>query len=168
MSSLPLADQLSFLESELEALKAKQNSQTVEVPAHSRKKFGRKALPEELPRFEILHDLSEAEKTCACGTEISRIGEDCSEQLEYIPAKLHVLKHIRPKYACRACQRIDDEGPTVQIAPAPKHTLPKSIASAGLFSSDHHRQVGGISEGKFTFLQVNQMNEISQKNFTLP
>lgn len=73
--SLPPADQLSFLEAELERLEAEQEQQKIEVPAHSRKASGRKSLPEEFPRVEVLHDLPESEKTCACGCELSRIGE---------------------------------------------------------------------------------------------
>ena len=130
---LPPADQLSFLEAQLEELQAQQAA-TVEVPAHSRKASGRKSLPEELPRVQVVHDLPEDQKTCACGAELSRIGEETSEQLEVIPAKLQVIQHTRPKYACRACEGVEDEGPTVKIAPPPKLILPKSIASAGLLA----------------------------------
>jgi hypothetical protein len=56
------------------------------VPAHSRKKSGRKPFPPELPRVEVVHDIDESEKTCQCGQELSRIGEETSEQLEIIPA----------------------------------------------------------------------------------
>ena len=131
---LPSVDQLSFLETELEALQAQQEVEAVTVPAHSRKASGRKPLPEELPRIEVIHDLAEAEKQCPCGAELSKIGEGTSEQLEYIPATLQVLKHIRPKYACRSCQGVEDQGPTVKIAPAPKQMIPKSIASSGLLA----------------------------------
>jgi transposase len=33
-----------------------------------------------------------------------RIGSETSEQLDYIPARLKVIEHIRWKYACRTCQ----------------------------------------------------------------
>ena len=36
-------------------------------PAHTRRKRGRKALPENLLRVEVVHDLAEEEKTCSCG-----------------------------------------------------------------------------------------------------
>ena len=130
---LPDADQLSFLEAELEKLQAEEAAK-IEVPAHSRKATGRKALPEELPRMEVIHDLPENEKHCPCGAELSKIGEDSSEQLEYIPATLQVLQHIRPKYACKACQGVEDQGATVKIAPLPKQMIPKSIASPGLLA----------------------------------
>ncbi len=104
------------------------------VPAHTRKKKGRKPLPENLPRVERVHDLDPAEKICACGTELSRIGEEVSEQLEIIPAKIQVIRNIRPKYACRNCEGLEGNGPTVKIAPVPAQIIPKSIATPGLLA----------------------------------
>ena len=37
---------------------------------------------------------------------LHRIGEDCSERLDIIPAQLRVLVVRRPKYACRACEEV--------------------------------------------------------------
>jgi len=74
---------------------------TIVVPAHRRKKRGRKPLPKDLPRIDIIHDLSEDKKQCACGVQLSRIGEEVSEKLDYIPARLRVERHIRYKYACK-------------------------------------------------------------------
>ena len=48
----------------------------VTIPEHSRKKRGRKPLPEELPRIEIVHDINEEEKVCGCGSELSHIGDE--------------------------------------------------------------------------------------------
>jgi transposase len=104
------------------------------VEAHERKKPGRKPLPPELPRVEIVHDLPEEEKVCACGCQLCRIGEEISEQLDIVPAKIQVLCHIRPKYACRACEGLEDTGPTVRIAPPAPQIIPKSIASPGLLA----------------------------------
>lgn len=106
----------------------------VVVPAHKRKKCGRKPLPEDLPRVEIVHDVSDEEKICGCGCVKSRIGEDTSEQLDIVPARIQVLRHIRPKYACRHCEGVQDDGPTVVIAPPPAQIIPKSIVSAGLLA----------------------------------
>ena len=106
----------------------------VEVPSHKRKKPGRKKLPAALPRVEIVHDIDEAEKVCGCGATLGRIGEDISEKLDVIPAVIRVIKHIRPKYACKQCEGLDTEGPVVKIAPPPKQIIPKSIATAGLLA----------------------------------
>ena len=93
--------------------------ETTEVPAHTREKAGRKKLPENLPRVEVVHDIPEEKKVCACGGEMSRIGEDVSEKLDIIPAVIRVIRHIRPKYACKHCEGIETEGPAVKIAVHP-------------------------------------------------
>lgn len=88
----------------------------------------RKPLPADLPRVRIEHDLPEAEKVCACGCQLSPIGEATSEQLDIIPATIRVLVHARRKYACKRCES------GVKTAPLPKQPLPKSNASAGLLA----------------------------------
>ena len=104
------------------------------IEAHRRRKRGRKPLPKDLPRIDIVHDLSEDEKQCGCGVELSRIGEEVSEKLDYVPARLRVERHIRYKYACKNCEGVEDDGPTVRIAPAPVQLIPKSNATAGLLA----------------------------------
>jgi len=106
----------------------------VHVPAHTKRRGKRKPLPENLPRIEVLHDLGEEEKQCSCGTEKSRLGEETSEQLDYIPPKIQVIKHIRPKYVCRNCEGTDADEPAISIAPMPDQLLPKSIATPGLIA----------------------------------
>ncbi|MBU0909154.1 MAG: IS66 family transposase zinc-finger binding domain-containing protein, partial [Proteobacteria bacterium] len=96
----------------------------VDVTAHTRKKVGRKPLPEDLPRVEIVHDIAEKDKICGCGNAKSRIGEEVMEQLDIMPARIQVLRHIRPKYACRQCEGVEDDGPTVAIAPPPPQIIP--------------------------------------------
>ena len=90
----------------------------IEVPAHKRKRGKRAPLPEGLPRIEEVYDLSEEEKV-----GLKCIGEERSEKLEIIPAKVSVKVTIRKKYAK------DD---SVVTAPAPEELLPKTIASASL------------------------------------
>ena len=107
---------------------------TIHVPAHDRKKRGRKPLPEDLPRVEVVHDIDDADKVCACGNDKDRIGEERSEKLDIIPAKAQVLVNIRPKYACRNCEGVQEDGATIAIAPVPAQIIPKSIASPGLLA----------------------------------
>lgn len=97
------------------------------IKSHKRKK-GRKPLPKNLPRREIIYDIAEEEKQCSCGCQLSKIGEERSEQLEYIPARLEVIEHIRYKYACKGCED------TVKCAPVPNKPLPKANAAAGLLA----------------------------------
>jgi transposase len=101
----------------------------VSVPAHTRRKRGRKPLPDWIPREEILHDLAEEEKVCAHdGTALQEIGREVCEQLEVIPAVFRVLRHVRPKYACPKCKT------GVKIAPVPPQPIPKSLASPSLLA----------------------------------
>ncbi|HMB05798.1 MAG TPA: transposase [Isosphaeraceae bacterium] len=65
---------------------------------------GRKPLPPGLPRQRVVHDVPPEQRLCPdCGGERRCIGEEVREQLEYVPASLVVLQHVRPKYACKAC-----------------------------------------------------------------
>jgi len=101
----------------------------IRVEGHERKKRGRPTLPAELPRVEVIHDLTDAEKICDThGCELTEIGEVTSEALEFQPAVLHVRKDIRKKYACPCC-----EGHVVTAAKPPS-MIPKSIATPGLLS----------------------------------
>src|SRR6185312_6734252 len=104
-----------------------QLSDEIEVKSHSRKKHPvRRMLPKDLPREIVVHDISPQEKICECGTHLKKIGEEITEQLKYIPAQLSVIRHVRPKYACKPCQE------NVKIAPMPTLFLPKSIATPEL------------------------------------
>ena len=106
----------------------------IEVEGHTRRKKGRKPLPENLPRVEIVHDIAEEEKVCHCGAHLTRIGEEISEKLDIIPAVIQVIRHIRPKYSCKECENILEQGDTVKIAPVPVQLIAKAIASGGLMA----------------------------------
>jgi transposase len=70
-----------------------------------KKGHGRKPLPASLPRKQEIHDVPAEDLPCPdCGTQRIRIGEEIREQLEYVPASLIVIQHVRPKYACKACE----------------------------------------------------------------
>jgi transposase len=106
------------------------------VSSFTRKKPGRKPLSPHLQREEKTIDISEDEKTCACGAVLSRIGEETSEKLHIIPPRIYVEKTIRPKYACRVCEGTEDEEKrTVRIAPVEPSIIPKSIVSPSMLST---------------------------------
>lgn len=111
-----------------------QEEPAIEVPAHTRRKSGRKPLPADLPRVEVIHDLKEEDKICGCGCMMERIGQETSEQLDIKPAKMQVIRHIRYKYACRSCEGVESEGPAVKTALMPEQIIPKSMASPGLLA----------------------------------
>jgi transposase len=91
-------------------------------------------LPEDLPRVDVVYDIGEDQKLCACGFQLSRIGEEISEKLDIIPAKMQVIRNIRYKYACKNCEGVESDAPTVQIAPAAAQIIPKSLATEGLLA----------------------------------
>jgi len=88
----------------------------------------RQPLPAELPRVDIIHDIAESEKVCACGCQRHAIGEAVSEQLDMIPAHVYVIRHIRKKYACAQCE----SAPITAELPA--QPIPRSNASPGLLA----------------------------------
>ncbi len=74
-------------------------------------------------------DLEETDKHCnGCGGELHKIGEDCSQQLEYIPAQTKVIETVRPKYGCRGCET------GIKQAPVPASPIPRSMATPSLLS----------------------------------
>ena len=106
-----------------------EENNTTTVAEHTRKKkTGRKPLPDSLVRVDVVHALSDAERVCEHdGNTLNEIGEVISEQLDIIPAKIQVLRHIRKKYAC-GC------GKCIKTAPLPNQPIPKSLASPGLLA----------------------------------
>lgn len=73
-----------------------------------------------LPRIEHRHEPESC--TCGqCGKDLVKIGEDVTEQLDVEPAKFFVHRHIRSRYACRACE-------TINAAPIP------GMAAGGLLT----------------------------------
>jgi transposase len=92
-------------------------------PAPPRRNHG--ALPEHLPRYEVLIDVERRDCPC-CGGTLHAIGELRTEQLDIVPAQLRVRVTRRPRYACRAC-----EGAVV-VAPAPERLIDGGMATEAL------------------------------------
>lgn len=86
-----------------------------------KKTNGRNIDTTNLPREQIIHDLTDAEKICTCGNPLCKIGEDKSETLELIPAQIKVIEHITPKYTCRTCE-------TIKAAKKPESPIQKCMA----------------------------------------
>ncbi len=102
---------------------------SIVVKEHNRQKRRSRKLPESLPRERVEHDLSDAEKLCPdCGEVRQRIGSESSELLDFVPASLKVIEHVRHKYACKGC-----EG-HVAIAAAPAKPIEKGIPGPGLLA----------------------------------
>ncbi len=117
-----------FDEAELMEEEDKSEEETTDVPAHKRKKK-RVSIPADLPRTDVIHDLDESEKVCPHdGTALRHFGDETSEQLDYIPAQMSVLHHIRRKYTCPCCNDY------MVTANKPAQPIEKSIASPGLLA----------------------------------
>lgn len=129
----------SRLFDEAEALEADSTPEQDQagIPAQSSPTQGRQAkpargkrapLPAELPRIDIVHDVPEAERRCACGTPMVEIGQEVSEQLDIVPMQIRVLRHIRKRYGCPG----GEQAPVIAALPA--RVLPKSNASNDLLA----------------------------------
>jgi transposase len=91
---------------------------------------GRRKLPRKLPRKRVVLDVPEEERSCrGCGAALTKIGEETSEQIDYIPASVYVIETVRPKYACKACQ----DG-TVVTAEKPRQPIEKGLPAAGMLA----------------------------------
>ena len=131
-SSERLERETEQLELAIEALEEDQAERLATSPAvaamieaAAAQKPARRPLPSHLPREEVRHH---APGACpACGGALRRIGEDVSETLDYVPGRFKVIRHIREKLSCRACD-------TVVAAPAPDHAIARGRAGAGLLA----------------------------------
>ena len=124
-----LDHQIEQLELRLEDLQADDAEAEREMqPADKalRQRAPRKPLPEHLPRDGKVY-LPETTDCSACGGNLKQLGEDVSEQLEFVPASFRVIRHVRPKLACACCDAI------VQ-APAPSRPIERGIAGPGLLA----------------------------------
>lgn len=119
------SNQLELFDEPAVAVPVTADIKAIEVQPHKRTR--NRSLPKNLPREQIYHDLTIGEKTCSCGEELHKFGEDKYEQLEYIPAKIKILEHIKAKYSCKRCE-------IVKTAKMPKQPIPKSIANPRLLA----------------------------------
>lgn len=99
-----------------------------DTAATPRRRGKRQRLPAELPRVDVIHEIPENERTCACGTAMVEIGAEVSEQLDIVPMQIRVLRHIRKRYGCPSGVHAP------LAAPVPAQVLPKSNASNDLLA----------------------------------
>jgi transposase len=123
--------QLEQLELELEELETAQAAaetvaDAVRPEAAPAARPRRTPLPEHLVREERTH-APEHECCPDCGGSLKQFGEDVSEQLEYVPESFKVIRHVRPKFACTACERVVE-------APAPSRPIERGLAGPALLA----------------------------------
>lgn len=131
---LAVADQLPVDPKAVEA----ETGQRLVSRRINRHRHGRQQLPAHLPRIEVPHDLTEEQKKCpCCGRTRQCIGNEVSEQLEFVCASFQVLKHIRHKYACtscgQGCQHCDGKA-HIEIAVKTPQPIEKGLPGPGLLA----------------------------------
>ena len=75
--------------------------------------------------------------------KLARLGEDTTEVLEKMPARLKVIRHVRPRYACRVCEQVFQ-------APAPDLPIERGRPGPGLIA---HVAVSKYCDGLPLFRQ---------------
>jgi transposase len=117
--------QMQLTLEDLEASLAQKPEEVRPAPKEPLPKPVRRALPDHLPREEIVHATPCA---CpACGGTLRPLGEDVSEMIEFSPGRYQVIRHVRPKLSCADCQKI------VQ-APAPSRPIARGLAGPGFLA----------------------------------
>ena len=123
------ADQLALGLEDLDAdvARAQASHRTVAVNhVESEPGTRRQTFPDHLSREDMTFDV-EGQLCPCCGGALHVIGETVSEMLDFVPARLRVLRIRRPKYGCRACG-------TIHQAAAPERPIAKGMASPGLLA----------------------------------
>ena len=85
----------------------------------------RKPLPEHLPRHEQV--LSPGDACGHCGGKLKTLGQDVTEELEYVPGRFIVNRIVRPRMACACCEAFHQ-------APLPSRPIERGRPGPGLLA----------------------------------
>lgn len=122
-------DQLQLtLEDEEVAQAAERAEEPAAIPdteAEPKAQPKRKPLPDHLPRQEQV--LSPGESCGNCGGTFKMLGQDVTEELEYVPGRFLVNRIVRPRMACACCE-------TIQQAPMPSRPIERGRPGPGLLA----------------------------------
>jgi transposase len=129
--------------------------ETEHISYTRKKRKGRRPLPDELPRTTIIHELSDEQRRCnnescprygECGKLRPVIGEETREELEFIPARICVNRHVYRKYGQIDCETVEaeEEVPAVISAPREKRMVSGGMVTASLLS---HVVVSKFADG---------------------
>lgn len=132
---------------------------TMETIAYRRrKKRGhREMMLENLPVKTIEYRLSEEEQVCSCcGGNLHEMSTEVRQELEYIPAQVNVVKHVRHIYSCRRCEHEEIQTP-IKTATMPKPVISGSLASPSIMA---HIMSQKYVEGLPLYRQEKQFNRM--------
>ncbi|MEM1152274.1 MAG: IS66 family transposase [Pseudomonadota bacterium] len=118
---------LTFEEDEAIAEAAEEQAKPAQSPTEDKphRQHSRKPLPDHLDRHEEV--LSPGEDCSRCGGKLKTLGEDVTEELEYVPGRFVVNRIIRPRKACSCCEAI------VQ-SPLPSRPIERGRPGPGLLA----------------------------------
>ncbi len=94
-------------------------------PALAKEQPKRRPLPDHLPRNEQV--LLPGEACSRCGGRLKKLGEDVTEELEYVPGCFVVNRIVRPRMACACCEAIHQ-------APLPSRPVERGRPGPGLLA----------------------------------
>ena len=121
-----------FDEAEQESKKKVSEPELQTIKEHRRKKSvgQREKLIEDLPHEEKLYTLKPEERSCKrCGTELVSMGKELIRtEVEFIPAKLRIIDHVRETFECRSCRK--ENHFSIEKPNMPNPVLAHSLASA--------------------------------------
>lgn len=117
-------EQLQLMLEDLEITRSAERPDIETLEEHKTRPV-RKALPDHLPRQELVLDPGAA--CTACGGNLKRVGEDVTEELEYVPGRFVVNRFIRPRMACACCEHF-------QQAALPSRPIERGRPGPGLIS----------------------------------
>ena len=121
------AEGLEQLQMTLEDIEITHSAEVIPEPSASEPKGKpvRKPLPGHLPRRnEILSPGKACER---CGGRLKLLGEDVTEELEYVPGRFVVNRIVRPRMACACCEAILQ-------APLPSRPIERGRPGPGLIA----------------------------------
>ena len=85
-----------------------------EPPPGAKRQPKRRPLPDHLPREETV--LAPSDRCAACGGRLNRLGEDVTEELEYIPGRFVVKRLVRPRLSGLSLRHVTRRGPSWRCA----------------------------------------------------
>ena len=99
--------------------------ETDDVTRKPPRRRGKPRVAPDTPRETITLDPGES---CPdCGGPLRLLGEDVSQILDFIAAKLKLVETVRPKKSCRCCEKVVQE-------PAPTRPIERGMAGPGLLA----------------------------------
>ena len=139
-SSEKLGREIAQLELALEELETESAVPDVEaaMPDAPARPAPVRALPDHLPRKEVVHEPASGACTCPdCGGTLRRLGADAHEMLDVMPVRWRVVRQVRPKYSCRRCEKIVQAPAPVSAVARGKATF-ATLAHVVVAKFDHH------------------------------